>query len=460
MKKRNSILRVLLCAAMFFGVLFQGSLKAQAINTVFMVPPIDATYVHDNTIYLSPNYNISAQQWPYGTTVDILNTSGSISSLLAEVAANVTPSGGERIMGIYMEGAGLSDSDASAIRGSGWTRVEMYYDTYLVSCLPAGATHPNVQLVENENISTVLERSGFDNEFAVMEVTGINSSWVWLSKYDSNLSFLRGTSPRVYKYQPDLAVFLEVDEVYFDSYGTNFLEWFDPQKVDPDVNGFYVAVGQALPEDVVCTPDEAAEMRANPPVIANAEGSVLWKMVPGLMPENFTAETVVEPASETEVSVSFEYSGELPEGTEVTVQIPQETVAYTEGMELYLYYCDPDTQMREFVSSGVYTQQQVTFAIYHCSDYVITSEDHGESYLPEPETEPTEETTTAPEETTMAPTTEPETIPVTEVPVVTEPQQEPETESSKPGIGIWIGVAAIVVVAAVAVIVIVRRKKK
>ena len=86
MKKRNSILRVLLCAAMFFGVLFQGSLKAQAINTVFMVPPIDATYVHDNTIYLSPNYNISAQQWPYGTTVDILNTSGSISSLLAEEA--------------------------------------------------------------------------------------------------------------------------------------------------------------------------------------------------------------------------------------------------------------------------------------------------------------------------------------------------------------------------------------
>lgn len=456
MKKRNSVLRVLLCAVLLFGVIFQGSLRVSAINTVFMVPPIDATYVHDNTIYLSPNYNISAESWPYGTTVNILNTSGSISSLLAEVAANVTPSGGERIMGIYMEGAGLSDGDASTIRGNGWSRVEMYYDTYLVTCLPAGTMHPNIQLVENESISTVLERNGFENEFAVMEVSGINASWAWLTKYDPGLAFLRGTDVRVYKYQPDLAVFLEIDEVYFDSYDTNFLDWYDPQEVDPDVNGFYVAVGESLPDAVVCTPDEAAELRANPPVVANTEGNVQWKMIPGLIPENFTAETVVAPASETEVSVSFEYSGELPEGTEVTVQIPQETVAYTEGMELYLYYCDPDTQMREFVSSGTYADRQVTFAIYHCSDYVITSEDHGERYLPEPEVE---ETTAPVEETTVPPATEPETVPVTEAPTVETTQPAPEAEQLGLSGGIWIAVAAAAAVAAVVTVIIIKKKK-
>ncbi len=450
MKKRKSILRVLLCATLLLGVLFQGSLKVSAINTVFMVPPIDENYVHHNTLYLSPNYNITALSWGYGTTADILNTTGDISGLLAELHANVTPTGGERIMGIYMEGAGLSDGDAAAIRGAGWSRVEMYYETYLVTCLPAGAMLPSIQLVTNEKINTVLERSGFTDEFAVLEVAGINASWAWLMKYDPALSFLRGTSVHVYKYQPDLAVFLEVNEVYFDSYGTNFLEWFDPQLVDPDVNGFYVAVGQSLPDEVVCTPDEAADLRANPPLVADTEGEVQWKMAPGLVPENFTAEAVVTPESETEVSVDFAYSGELPEGTEVTVQIPQETVTYTEGTELYLYYCNPETQMREFVSSGIYAEGQVTFAIYHCSEYVITSEDHGQTYMPEPEvTEP--ETTAAPEETTAAPTTEPEET------IQDAPAAEPAEENSS----IWgvVAAAAAVAVAAVAVVIF-RRKKK
>ena len=457
MKIRKSVLRIFLCAVLVFGMVCQGSLKASAINTVFMVPPIDATYVHHNTIYLSPNYNITAIQSSYGTNADILNTTGNISALLAELNANVTPTGDNRIIGMYMEGAGLSDANAATIRNGGWNKVEMYYDTYFVAGLPNGAMHPNIQLVDNESIRTVLGRNGFENEFAVLEVTGVNSSWAYLIKYDPGLAFLHGTDVHVYKYQPDLAVFLEVEEVYFDSYDTNFMEWDNPELVDPEINGFYVAVGEALPEAVVCTPDEAAELRANPPVVSNIEGNVLWKMVPGLIPENFTAEAVVEPASETEVSVSFEYSGELPEGTEVTVQIPQETVTYAEGAELYLYYCNPDTGLREFVSSGTYAQQQVTFAIYHCSDYVITSENHGESYLPEPEVE---ETTAPTEETTVPPTTEPETIPATEVPTVEETQPAPEVE--QPGLdgGIWIAVAAVVVAAAVVAVVLIRKKKK
>lgn len=453
MKIRKSVLRIFLCAVLVFGMVCQGSLKASAINTVFMVPPIDATYVHHNTIYLSPNYNITAIQSSYGTNADILNTTGNISALLAELNANVTPTGNNRIIGMYMEGAGLSDANAATIRNSGWNKVEMYYDTYFVAGLPNGAMHPNIQLVDNESIRTVLGRNGFENEFAVLEVTGVNSSWAYLIKYDPGLAFLHGTDVHVYKYQPDLAVFLEVEEVYFDSYGRNFLEWYDPQLVDPEINGFYVAVGQELPEAVVCTPDEAAELRANPPVVSNIEGNVLWKMVPGLIPENFTAEAVVEPASETEVSVSFEYSGELPEGTEVTVQIPQETVTYAEGAELYLYYCNPDTGLSEFVSSGICADQQVTFAIDHCSEYVITSENHGESYMPEPEVEETEptEAPTEPVEVTEAPATEP----------ATEPQEVPAVELTEPdNCSAWVAVAAVAAAAVVTALIVVIRKKK
>lgn len=448
MKKRRSLLRFFLCAALTIGVIFGGSLAASAINTVFMVPPIDKNYVHSNTIYLSPNYNISAESWGYGTTVTILNTTGDIDALLAEVTANVTPKGGQRIMGIYMEGAGLSDANAATILNDGWNKVEMYYDTYFVACLPVGATHPDIRLVTNEKIGSVLEKAGFTNEFATLEVTGVNSSWAYLTKYDTALSFLRGTSLHMYKYQPDLAVFLEITDVYFDSYGRNFLEWYDPQLVDPDVNGFYIAAGQALPEELVYTVEEAAELRANPPLIANAEGSVQWKMLPGWIPENFTAEAVVTPVGETEVSVNFAYSGDLPEGAEVTVQLPQEMVSYTEGMELFLYYCNPDSQMREFVSSAVYAGQQVTFSIGHCSEYVITSEDHGESYIPEPEAkEPAE-----PEGTVEDPPAEPEAAPEAEL------QEVPQEEAGSPK-GIFWAIVAVAAAAAVAAVIVMIRKR-
>ena len=450
---KKSILRRILCIVLVFCMVFPGSLKASAINTVFMVPPIDANYVHHNTIYLSPNYNITAIQSGYGTNADILNTTGNIGALLAELNANVTPSGDNRIIGIYMEGAGLSDANAAAIRNHGWNKIEMYYDTYFVAGMPNGAMHPNIQLVDNESICAVLGRNGFENEFAVLEVTGVNSSWAYLIKYDPGLAFLHGTDVHVYKYQPDLAVFLEVEEVYFDSYDRNFLEWYNPERVDPEINGFYVAVGEALPEAVVCTPDEAAELRANPPVVTNAEGNVQWKMMPGLIPDNFTAEAVVTPVNETEVSVDFAYSGELPEGTEVTVQIPRKMVAYAEGVELYLYYCHPDTGLREFVSSGICADQQVTFEINHCSEYVITSENHGESYMPEPEVEETEptEAPTEPVEVTEAPATEPET----------EPQEVPAVELTEPDNGgVWIAVAAVAAAAVVTALIVVIQKKK
>ena len=392
MRSAKRILGGVLCAVLAFCAVFAAGVDASAINTVFMVPPIDKDYVHHNTLYLSPNYNITALSWGYGTTVDILNTTGDLDSLLNEVFANVTPKGGERIMGIYMEGAGLTEANAADIANAGWTKLEMYYETFLVSCPPVGATRPDIQLVENARIGSVLSGAGFADEFAVLEVTGVNSTWAYLMKYDPALSFMHGKTPRVYKYLPDVGRFVQVEEVYFDSYDRNFLEWDHPQLIEPDMNGLYVATAQALPEELLSTPDDVASLRANPPSIPNTEGNVQWKMSPGLVPDNFTAEAVITTVAgadkdkPAEVNVDFAYSGELPEGTTVTLSLAEQEVSYTDGTQLYLYYCHPDSGLREFVSSAPYSEGQVTFEIYHCSQYIVTDVDHGESYLPEPET--------------------------------------------------------------------------
>ena len=92
------------------------------------------------------------------------------------------------------------------------------------------------------------------------------------------------------------------------------------------------------------------------------------------MPENFTAEAKVEVISDKEVKVDFAYTGKLPEGTTVTIRLPQEGTDYKEGATLYFYYYNPDTQGYEYVSEGVAGNEEVTFEIKHCSEYLITSE--------------------------------------------------------------------------------------
>ncbi|MBR4304880.1 MAG: hypothetical protein IKT81_06075 [Clostridia bacterium] len=468
MRSIHRILSGIMCAVLVFCAVFAAAPEARAITTVFMVPPISPTYVHHNTLYLSPNYNITALSWGYGTTVDILNTTGDIDSLLSEVFANVTPKGGERIMGIYMEGAGLSDKNAADIAAAGWTKMEMYYETYMVACPPVGATHPDIQLVTNARIDSVLKGAGFDEQFAVLEVSGVNSTWAYLIKYDASLSFLRGKDVKVYKYLVDLGVFVEVEEVYFDSYDRNFLEWDHPQLVEADMNGLYVAVGQALPQELVYTAQAAADLRATPPVVSNTEGNVQWKMSPGLVPDNFTAEAVITPAADstkTELSVDFAYSGELPEGTEVTLTIPQDTVSYVEGTELFLYYCNPDSQLREFVSSAVYNGGAVTFAIYHCSEYIVTDTNYGESYMPEPDAPAEPEVPAEPLPSVPAPMPSVEIDPA-EIP--SEPTPEPELDEplyalplkSPNYTAIISAAAAAVAVIAAAAVIIVKKKKK
>jgi len=121
-------------------------------------------------------------------------------------------------------------------------------------------------------------------------------------------------------------------------------------------------------------PEDSAETEHNSTlVVVNTDDTVEWKFKNGQSPENFTAEAIVKVISETEVSVDFAYSGLLPEGTEVTVNIPNDNVNYQEGDVLYLYYCNPETNQRDYVGEGRYQESQAAFKINHCSEYVISS---------------------------------------------------------------------------------------
>lgn len=467
---KKILLKAVMCFAISATLFLQGSIDALAITTKFCVPTISDQFTPDNVIYKSPNLNIQAEKWGYGLSANILNTSN-VSSLLAELHGNVSPSSyGKAILGIYMNGTGLSDSDAASIAGAGWTNIELYYDTYFVGgCAPSGAMTPYVGKAGTENASAAsasatLSTAGITENIAMVEVSGVNMAQVNYILYEPDFKFLSGQNLYSYKYIADLDVFVTVPESYWGSYDANFLEIYDLQLAEADVNGLYVTLTQSLPEDIVVTADEISVLRENPPVtevttsstehssagnpgnlttdtsnktttetsdettteasdettdesfddndtaslgnkdvtqnsskvntsdnteethesenestnndalvISNSDNTVAWIFAEGQSPENFTAEASVEVLTETEISVDFAYSGQLPQGTEVTVQIPPETCAYQDGDTLYFYYCNPESNQREFVSEGTYQGNQVTFQINHCSEYVISS---------------------------------------------------------------------------------------
>ena len=379
------------CAVLALTLFVHGGAEVSAITTKFMVPTISNSFTPDNCIYKSPNLNIMVSKWGYGWVVDILNTNRDLGSLLAELNANFTVSSTtskEAIMGIYMEGEPVTAQNAADMAAGNWKRVELYYENFLAGgSLPRGYMLPDVAKSADADTLAALADVGITADAAVVEVSGFDMAKANFILYEKEFKFLRGKTVSAYKFLPDLKKFVPVPEVYFDSYDRNFLELHDLQLAESDVNGIYVVLGHALPAETVITAEEAVDLRENPPkepaVLTNTEHTVAWTFPAGEAPEGFTAEAAVTAAGDGEVSVDFAYSGLLPEGTEVTVSIPAAQTAFAEGTPLFFYYCEPDTGMRELVSRGVCQGGQVTFAIGHCSAYVITAEDHGERWQPE-----------------------------------------------------------------------------
>ncbi len=104
--------------------------------------------------------------------------------------------------------------------------------------------------------------------------------------------------------------------------------------------------------------------------------------------ENFIPEAVITLLNDKELSVDFSHSGELLHGTLVTIYIPEEaTYFFNNGDDLYFYYHNPETGLREYIGEGRCIREagemgktSTSFNIDYSGEYIITYEYQGESY--------------------------------------------------------------------------------
>lgn len=377
-----------------------------AADTVFMVPEISTTWDPPGMLYKSPNLDFLAYKGSPGLVADIINNRGLVAAL-TDLNANVSPSKySNSILGIYPEGETLTDEVMQMIASAGWKKVEVYYPTFLLSGNPnCGGMAPVVEKTENADLNQLLTSAGYTEQVALIKVEGVTFADPIMILYEPDFSFLRGASCTMYKYIPDIQKFVAGPYVLYDGYDRNFMDIENLTTADGEVNGTYVVATQPLPTDLVITTEEIQPLRdklvtektqvsqttqtqeetqtsnnsethvqdSNTQTPENAE-NVKWSFADDVMPENFTSEAEIEVLSDKEVKVDFAYAGKLPEGTTVTIKLPQEGTGYKEGTTLYFYYYNPDTQGYEYVSEGVAGKEEVTFEIKHCSEYLITSE--------------------------------------------------------------------------------------
>lgn len=388
MKKRFFILLLLAL------LILQPPLVAQAANTVFMVPEISTTWDPPGMLYKSPNLDVLAYKGPPGVVADIINNRGLVAAL-TDLNANVSPTDyGVSVLGIYPEGEALTDEVMKMIADAGWTKVEVYYPTFLLSGNPnCGGMTPLVEKTENEDLNGLLASADYTHQVAVFKVEGVTFSEPLMIFYEPDFSFLRGGACTMYKYIPDIQKFVTGPTAMYDGYDRNFMDIENLHLADGEVNGTYAVVTQPLPAELVISTEEIQPLRdqleqAEIQTSENAENQddnkvvtvsdkdegVRWYFTNGVVPENFTSEAKIEIASDKGIKVDFAYSGKLPEGTKVTITLPNDATEYKEGKSFYFYYYNPDTKGYEYVSEGVAKNGEVTFDIEHCSEYLITPE--------------------------------------------------------------------------------------
>ena len=388
MKKRFFILLLLAL------LILQPPLVAQAANTVFMVPEISTTWDPPGMLYKSPNLDVLAYKGPPGVVADIINNRGLVAAL-TDLNANISPTDyGVSVLGIYPEGEALTDEVMKMIADAGWTKVEVYYPTFLLSGNPnCGGMTPVVEKTENEDLNGLLASADYTHQVAVFKVEGVTFSEPLMIFYEPDFSFLRGGACTMYKYIPDIQKFVTGPTAMYDGYDRNFMDIENLHLADGEVNGIYAVVTQPLPAELVISTEEIQPLRdqleqaeiqtsenaenqddTNVVTVSDKDEGVKWYFTNGVIPENFTSEAKIEIASDKGIKVDFAYSGKLPEGTKVTITLPNDATEYKEGKTFYFYYYNPDTKGYEYVSEGVAKNGEVTFDIEHCSEYLITPE--------------------------------------------------------------------------------------
>lgn len=380
MKKR------ILAFAILIAMLFQAPNMVQAANTAFMVPEISADWDPPGMVWKSPYLDALAYKGYGGFVADIIVTR-SLKEAVADLNANV--SAGDyslSILGIVLEGEVLTDEIMQMIAAEGWTRIEVYYPTFEITGNPncAGMT-PSIAKTDDPAMNQILTNAGYTTQVATVKIEGITMSDPWTILYEPEFNFLRGKNCTMYKYLSDIQKFVPGPTVDADGYSKNFIGMENLTTVDGSPNGTYVIATSALPADLVITAADVQPLRdqlkqqeeenkRNEGIVTNEDESIEWTFANKDIPENFTAEATVEVSSEKEVIVDFAYSGKLPEGTQVTIQLPDDASINKDGEKLFFYYYNPETQAREFVSEGMVQDGKVTFAIKHCSEYIITTE--------------------------------------------------------------------------------------
>ncbi len=412
MKKR------LLTIILFAVLLLQAPMVVHAADTVFMVPEISQAWEPPGTLYKSPNLDALAYKSPPGLVADIINNRG-LEAALTDLNANVSPADyGNSILGIYPEGEALTDNVMQMIAGAGWTRVEIYYPKFFLSGNPnCGGMTPVVEKTENSDLNELLTEAGYTEQVAVLKVEGVTFTDPGIIVYEPEFSFLRGGTCTMYKYIPDIQKFVPGPTVMYDGYDRNFMDVENLTLADGEINGTYVVVTQPLPVELVITTEEIQQLRdqikqaesqtpqtpentqtpndsenkgqdgdsqitedteikdnKNEMIVSDKDEEVKWSFANGVMPEDFTPEVKIEIISDKNVKVDFTYSGKLPGGTTVTIQLPKEETEYIDGTKCYFYYYNPDTKEYEYVSEGTSQNGEVTFDIWHCSEYLITLE--------------------------------------------------------------------------------------
>ncbi len=85
-------------------------------------------------------------------------------------------------------------------------------------------------------------------------------------------------------------------------------------------------------------------------------------------------ENLIPVGKDNPLYLHFDHHGNLPKGTSVRVRVSDK---YKNGENLTLYYYNEDTgKLEEVAKSLVVKDGYVTFALEHCSDYVLASNDN------------------------------------------------------------------------------------
>ena len=243
-------------------LLLQTPLSAFAANTVFMVPEIFADWEPPGTVWKSPALDALAYRGSGGFVADIINKRG-LAAAVSDLNANV--SAGDyslSILGIYPEGEALTDEIMQMIAAEGWTRIEVYYPTFLLTGSPkcAGMT-PVIEKTEDTALTQLLTTAGYTNQVATFKVEGVTMSDPWVILHKPAFSFLRGGTCTGYKYIPDIQKFVPGLTAIYDGYDRGFMDMENLAAADGDPNGTFVVATQPLPPDLVITTAEIQPLR-------------------------------------------------------------------------------------------------------------------------------------------------------------------------------------------------------